>query len=181
MSYWTNISGVIDVTPVSGFTPRQERYVLETVLEHLPVVSGSESDMTAHVVRKTGLSHDTDFDELGYWVNNRPNKSYERGGWLILVDGRLRDRTFDETKREFVKWLFRLARNVIVCGILARVYEGHSTRGRTIVFDDEKPLDLVSNSEPIPLADYIPKWTNPYTPAEEEEQADCERVNGDET
>ena len=172
MSRWMNISGVIDVTPVSGFTPRQERYVLETILDHLPVVSGSESDMTAHVVRKTGLSHDTDFDELGYWVNNRPRKRDGNGGWLILVHGELRDSTFDETKREFTKWLFRLARNVIICSIFVRVYEGYgSLRGRTIVFDDEKPLDLVDSKKPIPLIGYIPQWANPYESASPETES----------
>ena len=41
MSYWTHINGVIDVSPM-GRTPAEQRYILETVLNHLPIVSGSE-------------------------------------------------------------------------------------------------------------------------------------------
>ena len=41
MSHWTFITGVVEVTP-AGETQPQLRYVLDTVLEHLPVVSGSE-------------------------------------------------------------------------------------------------------------------------------------------
>ena len=39
MSHWTFITGVVEVTP-AGETQPQLRYVLDTVLEHLPVVSG---------------------------------------------------------------------------------------------------------------------------------------------
>ena len=78
-------------------------------------------------------------------------------GWLILVHGQLRDSTFDETVHEFVKWLFRLAKNVIVHDILVRIYEGYDRHhGKTLVFDNAEPLDLVDKN-PIPLIDYMPK------------------------
>ena len=56
MSNWTNVSGVIDVSPVCGYTPRQKQYVLETILGHLPVVSGSESNMKAWAIKKVGVN-----------------------------------------------------------------------------------------------------------------------------
>ncbi len=49
MSHWTYISGIVEVCPI-GNTQPQKRYILDTVLEHLPVVSGSEGNMKVHVV-----------------------------------------------------------------------------------------------------------------------------------
>lgn len=65
MSYWTYISGIVEVCPI-GNTQPQKRYILDTVLEHLPVVSGSEGNMKVHVVQQYG--HDSasscnEFDE----------------------------------------------------------------------------------------------------------------------
>ena len=65
MSHWTYVSGIVEVRPI-GNTQPQKRYILDTVLEHLPVVSGSEGNMKVHVVQQYG--HDcssscNEFDE----------------------------------------------------------------------------------------------------------------------
>ena len=44
MSWWTYVHGTIVVSPM-GRTQAEKRYILDTVLEHLPVVSGSERDI----------------------------------------------------------------------------------------------------------------------------------------
>ena len=44
MSVWTSIRGIIEVNPI-GRTQAEKRYILETVLAHLPVITGSEEDM----------------------------------------------------------------------------------------------------------------------------------------
>lgn len=47
MSYWTYINGTITVSPM-GRTQPEKRYILETVLNHLPRVTGSEGDMNVY-------------------------------------------------------------------------------------------------------------------------------------
>lgn len=51
MSHWTYVSGLIRVSP-TGRTQPEKRYVLETVLEHLPAVSGSEGYMDTYIIQK---------------------------------------------------------------------------------------------------------------------------------
>lgn len=51
MSSWTYITGTITVSPI-GRTQAEKRYILDTVLAHLPIVSGSERDMNVYVIQK---------------------------------------------------------------------------------------------------------------------------------
>ena len=51
MSYWTYINGTVTVSPI-GRTQAEKRYVLDTVLSHLPVVTGSERDMNVYIIQK---------------------------------------------------------------------------------------------------------------------------------
>ena len=44
MSFWTYLTGTVTVRPM-GRTQAEKRYILDTVLEHLPLVTGSEKDM----------------------------------------------------------------------------------------------------------------------------------------
>lgn len=43
MSWWTHINDTITASPM-GRTQAEKRYILETVLDHLPLVTGSERD-----------------------------------------------------------------------------------------------------------------------------------------
>ena len=51
MSNWSYIQGTITASPI-GRTQAQKRYILDTVLAHLPIVSGSERDMNVYVIQK---------------------------------------------------------------------------------------------------------------------------------
>lgn len=54
MSWWTYINGNIIVHPM-GRTQAEKRYILDTVLAHLPLVAGSEGDMNIYIqFRKMG-------------------------------------------------------------------------------------------------------------------------------
>lgn len=44
MSCWTKIRGYVEVEPF-GRTQEEKEFILKTVLNHLPLVSGSESRM----------------------------------------------------------------------------------------------------------------------------------------
>ena len=56
MSHWSYIQGVITVQPM-GQTQPQKRYILETVLNHLPRVTGSEGDMDVYITQLNGHDH----------------------------------------------------------------------------------------------------------------------------
>ena len=140
MSYWTHITGTITVAPM-GRTQAEKRYILETVLEHLPLVTGSERDMNVHIVQKANTNSSCSCDEFGMTTNNLKDwygHSNRRRGWLntqdeyiIVVEGDFRDRLFDDTYREFIKWLCRLAKRVDVCGVLVNI--DSSDKGSRII------------------------------------------------
>ena len=130
MSYWTYLTGTVTVRPM-GRTQAEKRYILDTVLEHLPLVTGSERDMNVYVIQKNGDSSLSSCDEFGEVTNNLVD-SYgnkgRNGGWLktqdeyiLVVDGSFRDRMFDQTFREVMKWLCRLGKRVDIEDVLVEV------------------------------------------------------------
>ena len=127
MSYWTYINGTVTVQPM-GRTQSEKRYILETVLNHLPRVTGSEGDMDVYIIQKNGHNSSSSCDEFGDMTNNlidRHGYKSRSRGWLqiqdeyiLVVNAALRDREFEETYREFVKWLLRLCKRVCCEDIL---------------------------------------------------------------
>ena len=130
MSFWTYINGTITVEPM-GRTQAEKRYVLETILNHLPLVTGSEKDMDVYIIQKNGANSFSSCDEYGEHTNNlidRYGSHNHETGWLniqreyiLVVNGSFRDRVFDETFREFMNWLCRLAKRVSINNILVRI------------------------------------------------------------
>lgn len=130
MSYWTYITGTITASPI-GCTQAQKRYILDTVLAHLPIVSGSEKDMDVYVIQKNGHNSSCSCDEFGERTNNLTDwygeRTRSRGmlrtqdEYILVVDAALRDREFDETYREFIKWLVRLGKRVMIDNILVKI------------------------------------------------------------
>lgn len=144
MSSWTYVSGFIAVSPIGGTQP-QKRYILETVLEHLPVVSGSERNMKVHIVQKYGYncsSSMNEFDEDMYFRRNADCDGWYRTQrtYLLVLEAALRDRVFEETLREFNKWMNRLAKRVFVEDILVRV-EGYD---REIILKESEPYQQMN-------------------------------------
>jgi len=130
MSYWTYINGTVTVSPM-GRTQAEKRYILETVLNHLPRVTGSEGDMNVYIIQKNGYNSSCSCDEFGDRTNNLKdrygNKSYDRG-WLqtqdeyiLVVDAALRDREFEQTYKEFIKWFIRLCKRVDYRNVLVEI------------------------------------------------------------
>ena len=87
--------------------------------------------MNVYVIQKNGDSSSSSCDEFGEVTNNLVdiygNKSRKRG-WLrtqdeyiLVVDGSLRDRMFDQTYKEFMKWLCRLGKRVGIEDVLVEV------------------------------------------------------------
>lgn len=144
MSWWTYINGTITVSPI-GRTQAEKRYVLDTVLEHLPVVTGSENDMDVYVIQKNGHNSSSSCDEFGQRTNNlvdRYGSKSRKRGWLrtqdkyiLVVSGSLRDRQFEQTLHEFTKWLCRLSKRVMIQDILVEV-KGYDQK---YIFSDSEP------------------------------------------
>lgn len=165
MSHWTHVIGTLRVSPM-GRTQPEKRYILETVLEHLPLVTGSEGDMEIHINVGGGAGSSCSCDEFDMrtdkgkdWYGNR-----SRNGWfnmeedyLLTVVGNLRDREFDETHKEFQKWLTRLAKRVIVDEICVKIYAEY---GKEIIISDANP--------------YIDMWESPSWGDPEVEPNWCE-------
>lgn len=132
MSWWTYINGNIVVEPM-GRTQAEKRYILETVLNHLPLVTGSEKDMDVYIIQKNGTNSSCSCDEYGDQTNNLIDSygghSFSKG-WLrvqdeyiLVVDGAFRDREFNDTFREFMKWICRLSKRVSVKDLLVRIHD----------------------------------------------------------
>ena len=142
MSYWTYIDGVIDVRPM-GRTPVETRYILETVLNHLPIVSGSERCMAIDIV-DIGCAGSSSHDEFGQHYD-RPNLKGKWQHWVdseaeykLIITGKLRDRYFSDTYKEFMKWLIRLAKRVWVTGVLVRITGDeieHKWENKSVIFN----------------------------------------------
>lgn len=129
MSYWTHVCGIITVSPM-GRTQAEKRYILETVLEHLPVVTGSEGDINVHIVQAAGHDESSNYDEFGQASNTLKDRYGNRNkyGWMdiqstyyLVVEGDFRDRMFEETFAEFSKWLCRLAKRVDVDDVMVKL------------------------------------------------------------
>lgn len=129
MSNWTYINGTITVSPM-GRTQHEKRYILDTVLNHLPRVTGSEGDMNVYVIQKRGHDSSCSCDEFGQRTNNledwHGNKT--RKGWfrvqdeyILVVDAALRDVDFYDGFRQFMKWIVRLSKRIGIEDILISV------------------------------------------------------------
>lgn len=131
MSHWTYVQGTVEVSPL-GRTQAEMRYILETVLDHLPKVTGSEGPMDVYIIQLKGHSSScshTEFGMYGGYINwDEDNLSLKvQSNYILVVDGSLRDREFDQTFREFQKWLCRLAKRIDVRDVLVEIKDCSKT------------------------------------------------------
>ena len=163
MSQWAYVRGVVIVSPM-GRTQPEKRYILDTVLAHLPRVTGSEKDMDVYVIQKNGHDSSSSCDEFGMNTDNLESiyGGKSNRGWLnvqsqyiLAVDGSLRDRTFEETKKEFVKWLCRLAKRVTVEEILVTV---ESIDGSMLIREDMGAFWNMFEDPSWVKKDHEPTW-----------------------
>ena len=126
MGYWTYINGNIVVSPM-GRTQAEKRYILETVLDHLPFVTGSERNMSVYIIQKDGYnssSSHTEFGEWGGYKNWKTLSTKMQDEYILVVDGSLRNREFEQAFKEFQKWLCRLAKRIDIGDVLVEI-KGH--------------------------------------------------------
>lgn len=138
MSLWTYINGIILVEPI-GETQPEKRYVLDTVLAHLPKVTGSEEDMSIYVIQQKGYNCSCTHDEFGRWSNLGTGYygNFEtQSTYMIVVNGSLRDCLFNTTFREFQNWLCRLSKRVMVKSVLVKV----SGYDKSVIIQNENDI-----------------------------------------
>ena len=170
MSWWTHINGSI-VVDVYGRTQEESEYVLKTVLKHLPLVTGSESNMDVFIQRQSGIRMGSSEDEYGMCTNNLVdmygNNSAENG-WLnvqtkyiLVVQGDLRDRVFDDTFKEFMNWLCRLSKRVSVESVLVRIEAEYNNKTITLDYPDnnKNPFSQMEECDAWKDDNHIPSWT----------------------
>lgn len=136
MSYWTYVMGVIEVDTCAR-SDAEAMYLAQTVVNHLPRITGSERNAEFHLSRPSGYCSSSNVDEF-----DKPSNLYDDRHFrmfttqekiLITVHGSLRDRTFKATLRETTKMLARLSSRLWVTNCFVRVKSG---AGETFIFDD---------------------------------------------
>lgn len=143
MSAWTYITGIITVSPM-GRTQPEKRYILDTILEHMPRVTGSEQDMHVHVIQKHGYNSSSSHNEFGEWIPWKDN--HMQTDYYVIIEASLRDRYFEETLRELSKWLNRLAKRAGIEDILVKLsgWGMHSWQWKELVISDPKPYEKMA-------------------------------------
>lgn len=165
MSRWTYINGEVKVSPM-GRTLEEQEYILKTVLNHLPIVTGSETSMRVDVVR-LGHTCNSSHDELGNNYN-RPNLEgkWERYFWhksnyafKLVLTSALRDTSLGEIYKLFWKWLVRLSKRVYVDYVLVDINDYYAHR---IIHYPDGLHDLFETptwaSEKKDIEDVEPNW-----------------------
>lgn len=85
MSCWTYISGIIEVD-VPGRTQPEIEHILKTIIDHLPIVTGS--DKREYIINEEGYKNP--YDEM-YEMPSWCNKSGEPSWWEHLMWKRFND------------------------------------------------------------------------------------------
>lgn len=120
MSRWTYVNGVIRVAAFR--TNNEGLYAVNTVMENMPpVATGSEGECDWYVtVASKTYTCSSSHDQFNRRSNRIPdNRTYPYGmidssPILVTLDGSLRDRDFEDTYKEVVKFLFRLSKHLYV-------------------------------------------------------------------
>lgn len=117
MSSWTCVQGLIELD-VPGRTQAEKNYILQTVIDHLPKVTGSEKSMNIYTIQTAGHDSWQNFDEF----YNRVEDFRTQSRYFLVLDGNLRDRHYEDTFKELNKFLNRLGKRLMVDSVYVRLY-----------------------------------------------------------
>lgn len=117
MSSWTYVRGLIELD-VPGRTQAEKNYILQTVIDHLPKVTGSEKSMNIYTIQTAGHDSWQNFDEF----YNRVEDFKTQSRYFLVLDGNLRDRYYEDTFKELNKFLNRLGKRLMVDSVYVRLY-----------------------------------------------------------
>lgn len=117
MSSWTYVQGLIELD-VPGRTQAEKNYILQTVIDHLPKVTGSEKSMNIYTIQTAGHDSWQNFDEF----YNRVEDFRTQSRYFLVLDGNLRDRHYKDTFKELNNFLNRLGKRLMVDSVYVRLY-----------------------------------------------------------
>ena len=117
MSSWTYVQGLIELD-VPGRTQAEKNYILQTVIDHLPKVTGSEKSMNIYTIQTAGHDSWQNFDEF----YNRVEDFRTQSRYFLVLDGNLRDRYYKDTFKELNNFLNRLGKRLMVDSVYVRLY-----------------------------------------------------------
>ena len=154
MSSWTYINGIITVRPM-GRTQPEKRYILDTILEHLPYVPGSEGGMETYVIQRNGDDCSSSVDEFDMFTTNAKDNYGRREGddnhgwfrtqssYFIVVDASLRDTYFEDTLKNFMNWFCRLAKRIGVENVNVAItgHDAEFNHKRFMLTDENDIMD----------------------------------------
>lgn len=141
MSNWTYVNGVIEVDTYARSTP-EALYKVQTAINHLPRITGSEGDVEFYVNIKHGYCMSSNADEFGQFsnlYNNREWNSFETQSRIVItISDELRDRYFDETLKETTLMLSRLGRRlqILNCILAVKGFDIRQKKMKSFVFHD---------------------------------------------
>lgn len=138
MSSWTYVTGVIEVDTF-GRSDAEAMYMAQTVVNHLPRITGSEGCAKFYLSRPDGYCASSNVDEF-HKASNLFNDKYRccfviQPKVLITIQGSLRDRLFGQTLKETTKMLARLSAKLYVSDCLVKV---QSDMNEKFIFDNPR-------------------------------------------
>jgi len=161
MSCWTYVTGVIEVD-TCGRSDAEAMYLAQTVVNHLPRISGSERNVEYYLSRPSGYCVSSNVDEFDQPSNLYDDRHFRmfttQDRILITIHGNLRDRMFKQTLCETTKMLARLSSRLWVLNCLVRV---KSDMGKTFIFDNP---EWVRHRE---ITDWAPRLLWKFNESEE--------------
>lgn len=139
MSMWVYVHGLLRVS-VSGRTQKEKEYLLDSVLRHLPTITGSEGPCCVHYIQGCTSSWSDSHDEFDNKSNLVPSRGYQyTDDYLVVLDGYLRDRYVERTVKEVSRFLNRLSSRLFVCYCYVEVAGDTCTNIQTpCVFNNTK-------------------------------------------
>ncbi len=144
MSHWSTITGTLTIEVFTGQTQPEINYILQSVLQSLPDVNPSlhtkpiPYPLEAHFdiflnnpsLNRSSCTHDDNLIYAGHSSYNLENKNrfvpnynkYQNSAkmietcttYILTVNGLFRDAFFENTLKDFTKWLLRLSRKIYV-------------------------------------------------------------------
>jgi len=164
MSKWTYVRGMIKVDTYAD-SDAAAMFMAQTVVNHLPRITGSESDAQLYCIRPNGHTGSSNVDEFNQSSNLYTDsyfKSFEtQPAVIIVLDGSLRDRTFNETLQETTAMLTRLSSRLHIEACVVSVAD---YLGKSFVFNN--PRWLID----MPTSDWAYSLLTRINPNESDEE-----------
>lgn len=143
MSMWTYVRGLIEIS-APGRTQAEKDYILQTVIDHLPTVTGSEVDMNIYTIRANGHDSWSNHDELDHLNWDFKTQSQ----YFLVLDGSLRDRCYNETFKELNKFLNRLSKRLLVVSMHVQAYTYDHQHMHTFTNENDFYGNLFESEDP---------------------------------